>query len=521
MAEINAEIDAEVKEVKHSLEAEVSVKGEKGDPGESAYESALAGGFIGSQAEFYKWLGEAPKKLDQRGDDYKDYPNSMTGELTLAGNPTDPMHAVPKRDLDKETEERIAADEAEETRATAAELQEQERAEGAEETLMLAIEEETERAMTVESSKVDKIQGKGLSSEDYTAAEKEKLAGLESSHWKGLYSTLADLKAAWNDPAPEGGGLAKIGDYADTGNAGTEEVRYHWDGTDKEWVLTGGADMTPAEIKQEYESNPDTNAFTDTEKSKVSNLPEDTELAISGMLKASNKGETADRTISNGGTFKVLQTVANTASSGGGDVHERTLTLPAGFLEATAKGETSNRTLGYSGTFKVLQTTEKGEINERTMKLPAAPSTISTQGFVGYGISTTGSGTAKYFPSSWTASRGYASGFVSMTGMGTSTLVLKNASPNSLEISASLCVQYQGPSSAGLDDSAMVPQIQDSGTGAQFMSRTMYSAVNGGVRISTSADIIVDSGNALNLSIYSNNRTKSTGISVAYVARTV
>lgn len=43
-------------------------------------------------------------------------------------------------------------------------------------------------------------------------------------------------------------------------------------------------------------------------------------------------------------------------------------------LNATAKGETANKTLTYSGTFKVLQAKVDGTVEERTMTLPAAAS---------------------------------------------------------------------------------------------------------------------------------------------------
>lgn len=47
----------------------------------------------------------------------------------------------------------------------------------------------------------------GLSSNDFTSAEKAKLAGLESSHFKGLHVSLATLEIAH----PTG----SAGDYAD------------------------------------------------------------------------------------------------------------------------------------------------------------------------------------------------------------------------------------------------------------------------------------------------------------------
>lgn len=117
------------------------------------------------------------------------------------------------------------------------------------------------------ADKVDKVAGKGLSSNDYTAAEKNKLAGLESSHFKGLHGSLAALQAA--HPS------AVAGDYADVdAGAGVDVVRYLWDVSDSQWVAQAAAvgSMTPAQIKTAYESNPDTNAFTDAEQEKLAGI---------------------------------------------------------------------------------------------------------------------------------------------------------------------------------------------------------------------------------------------------------
>lgn len=115
--------------------------------------------------------------------------------------------------------------------------------------------------------KVDKVAGKGLSSNDFTLAEKNKLAGLESSHFKGLHSSLTALQTAH----PSG----SAGDYADVdAGAGLDVVRYLWDVSDSKWVAqaASGGSMTPAEVKAAYESNPDTNAFTDAEQSKLAGV---------------------------------------------------------------------------------------------------------------------------------------------------------------------------------------------------------------------------------------------------------
>jgi len=120
---------------------------------------------------------------------------------------------------------------------------------------------------TALEGKVDTVPGKGLSTEDYTTAEKQKLAGLEGSHFRGTFLSLSALQAGATDPVP--------GDYADVDAGEGESVaRYIWDDSDSEWVAQGGSadPLTAAQVKTLYESNPDTNAFTDAEKQKLSDL---------------------------------------------------------------------------------------------------------------------------------------------------------------------------------------------------------------------------------------------------------
>lgn len=116
---------------------------------------------------------------------------------------------------------------------------------------------------TALADKVDKVAGYGLSQESYTSAEKTKLAGLEGSHFKGLFASLSALEAALPTGVP--------GDYADVdAGVGSDTVRYLWDVDDVQWVASGsGAPLTAADVKSLYESNPDTNAYTDAEQAKL------------------------------------------------------------------------------------------------------------------------------------------------------------------------------------------------------------------------------------------------------------
>lgn len=113
--------------------------------------------------------------------------------------------------------------------------------------------------------KVDKVAGMGLSQENFTTAEKNKLAGLEESHFKGLFPDLAALEAAVPSPVP--------GDYAQVAgaNPGDPSVTYVWDDPLNEWVVQV-PEISAEQVKSLYESNPDTNAFTDAEKSKLSGI---------------------------------------------------------------------------------------------------------------------------------------------------------------------------------------------------------------------------------------------------------
>lgn len=99
---------------------------------------------------------------------------------------------------------------------------------------------------------------------NYTTAEKNKLAGLESSHYKGTFTSLGALNTAFPDGIP--------GDYADVDpGAGDPAVRFIWDDNDEEWIAQVGAStqLTGAQIKQMYEAQPDTNAFTDNDKTNL------------------------------------------------------------------------------------------------------------------------------------------------------------------------------------------------------------------------------------------------------------
>ena len=168
--------------------------------------------------------------------------------------------------------------------------------------------------------KVDKVAGYGLSQENFTAAEKAKLAGLEGSHYRGTFVSLEALESA----IPSG--LA--GDYADVdAGVGDPVQRYIWDASDNEWVSQGGTaePITASQVKVLYESNPDTNAFTDTEKSKLANLEQGmaNPMTVQGDLIVGGAGGAPQR-LAKGSDGQVLKMVggsqvwADEAGGGGG-----------------------------------------------------------------------------------------------------------------------------------------------------------------------------------------------------------
>ena len=103
----------------------------------------------------------------------------------------------------------------------------------------------------------------------FTDAEKAKLAALEDGKFKGSYLNESALNSA--HPTADVGSYA----YVDAG-IGVDAVMYIWDDDDSNWVISssggGGGTDTPADIKTKYESNADTNAFTDAEKAKLTGV---------------------------------------------------------------------------------------------------------------------------------------------------------------------------------------------------------------------------------------------------------
>ena len=100
-----------------------------------------------------------------------------------------------------------------------------------------------------------------------TDSQKEKLEALKTSMYLGTFLTSEEI--------PLGG--AKSGNYADVDSgAGVNTERWIYDSDSLKFVkaISVPASETAESIKTKYESNPDTNAFTDSLMLKLESIPE-------------------------------------------------------------------------------------------------------------------------------------------------------------------------------------------------------------------------------------------------------
>src|SRR5215217_1522996 len=108
--------------------------------------------------------------------------------------------------------------------------------------------------------KVDKLDGFGLSQTSYTQAEKNKLANIAERYF-GRFTSQASLQAIT--------GIS--GGYAYVSLPSVPTEIFAWNTETNQWDNTALAsgEETAESIKTKYETNPDTNAFTDMEKVKL------------------------------------------------------------------------------------------------------------------------------------------------------------------------------------------------------------------------------------------------------------
>jgi len=127
-------------------------------------------------------------------------------------------------------------------------------------------------------TKVDKVAGKGLSTEDYTTAEKAKLGSIDATHYGAPLQSIAQLVAL-----TEASLVDKVRHYVEddlsdyfydaTATSGDQAPTDQTLGTGF-WRRVSVGGETAASIKSKYESNPDTNAFTDALLAKINSITE-------------------------------------------------------------------------------------------------------------------------------------------------------------------------------------------------------------------------------------------------------
>lgn len=153
---------------------------------------------------------------------------------------------------------------------------------------------------TALNQKVDKVDGYQLSQEDYTTEEKNKLAGLESSLFLGVYGSLAELEAA--HPTSD-----RPGEYAFI-PTGVNIYMFVWDNVTEMWVTLGSGSeaITAEQVKTLYESNPDTNAFTNAEKIKLGGIETGAQVNVATNISQGTRTDTAVSINSSTGTGATL-----------------------------------------------------------------------------------------------------------------------------------------------------------------------------------------------------------------------
>lgn len=126
--------------------------------------------------------------------------------------------------------------------------------------------------------KVDKVTGKGLSTEDYTTSEKNKLASIDATHYLAPLQTTVQLSALPQATVSDKARVyveAELSDYFyDTTASSGEIAPDDQVGGVGFWRKVAVGGETAASIKTKYESNADTNAFTNALKAKLDSFTE-------------------------------------------------------------------------------------------------------------------------------------------------------------------------------------------------------------------------------------------------------
>lgn len=128
------------------------------------------------------------------------------------------------------------------------------------------IKEETDAVKM--ANKIDAVPDRNL----LTDAERDKLSGLEGSKFLGTFLTSSAI--------PTVGAVA--GSYADVDSGIDGDVeRWVYDATDSKFVRLASniAGETASSVKTKYESNANTNAFTDAHKIKLDGIIEASDIS--------------------------------------------------------------------------------------------------------------------------------------------------------------------------------------------------------------------------------------------------
>lgn len=116
------------------------------------------------------------------------------------------------------------------------------------------------------ASEIKSAYESNFNTNEFTDSEKSKLAGLEDALFLGVYPDEPTLISEHTT------GVSGNYAYVDTG-IGNPTLLYIWDINDAHWENFGeSSEETASSIKTKYESNANTNAYTDTEKTKLENI---------------------------------------------------------------------------------------------------------------------------------------------------------------------------------------------------------------------------------------------------------
>lgn len=120
--------------------------------------------------------------------------------------------------------------------------------------------------------KVDKVNGMGLTQENFTTILKEKLENfqLDPDKFQGQFESLKDLLLSH----PEGVAVENSEGWTAFVMVDGNLVLFIWDFVATSWIATNKyqSKETPASIKEKYESNINTNVFDDAAKNKLAGV---------------------------------------------------------------------------------------------------------------------------------------------------------------------------------------------------------------------------------------------------------